>query len=93
MTTEKARVEYKRKTDKLSKKEAKRIASKNKRMTDWVSRVATLSKSIPINKELKDLEIAPDMEWGDALDVTRHWDCLWPRRSQNPAGRSTRSRG
>ena len=44
-------LDYKRKTGKLSKKEAKMTASTNRSMKDWVRKVDTPSKSIPENTD------------------------------------------
>ena len=66
----KAEVEYKRKTVKMTKNETKRVAGNNKKMTDYVKKMGTPGKSINEATELVELEIAPDMEWGDATRPT-----------------------
>ena len=57
----------------MSKKEARNIAAKNKRMKDWVRKVSTPTRSMVSDMEQGDLEIAPDMEWEDALDIEKAW--------------------
>ena len=42
-TTQPAQVEYKKKTGKISKNEAKMFSTKNKKMTDWVRKTVTIS--------------------------------------------------
>ena len=60
---------YKRRPGKMSKKEAKGIAAKNRSMKDWVSKVITPTKPKMTGTDQYDLEIAPEMEWEDAPDI------------------------
>ena len=46
----------------MRKKETKRLAGKNKKMTDWVKKMDTPGKSKNEATEVVELEIAPYME-------------------------------
>ena len=64
---------YKRKTGKMSKKEARSMAAKNRSMKDWVSKVITPTKPRMTNTDQDEQEIATEMEWEDAPDLDKAW--------------------
>ena len=57
---------YKRRTGKMSMKEARNIAAKNKSMTDWVRKVSTPTRSI-----VSDIEHGALEKWSGRMQLQK----------------------